>query len=711
MNDAQFDLTACDREPIHIPGSIQPHGAMLVADPASLLITHGAGDIEGLLGVEAWLGQGLAALIGAELAAKASGLLEAPLGGGYVGKLATALGVVFDVNVHTAPDAVIVELEPQSQAPPSSANLLVGLDRAAGTFERATTLAALCERGAVEFRALTGFDRVMIYRFLDDGAGAVLAEDRRPDLHSFLNHRFPGSDIPRQARALYVRNLVRVTPDVSYVPAPLRPAWTGDQPLDMSDCVLRSVSPIHLQYLKNMGVAASASVSIVKDGVLWGLIACHHETPRTLPFDIRVACRALAGGFARQIKAKEEAEGYRERLRLRGFEDDIVALLSREGGLEDALSDHLDEVRLALLGDGVAVLRGGALVKSGSCPSDPEIRDLADWLVGKSAEAVFATERLSEVYPRGEAFAAVASGALGVTLSSEDRWLLIWFRAEEVEVVNWAGNPHKDTQTGPDEVLTPRASFEAWREAVHGRSRRWTLPEIEAAGRMRAAIFEVRQSRRLRDLNRALTETVAEKDLLIQQKQFLLGEVNHRVQNSLQLVSSFLALQARASSDTDFQAAIEEARSRITAVSLVHRRLYRADQIEIVDAARYIEELCGDMVGAMGEDWSQQFTLDLAPIMIPTERAVILGLVLTELVINANKYAYDGAPGPIEILLVEDRARLRLAVADRGKGMAVARKGFGSRMMAAMVSQLAGDLDYEDNKPGLRAVLSAPIVG
>jgi light-regulated signal transduction histidine kinase (bacteriophytochrome) len=194
---------------------------------------------------------------------------------------------------------------------------LAGLDAAGSSFERAVDLRELCDRAAAAFRELTGFDRVMIYRFLDDDSGVVLAEARSAELGSFLNHHFPASDIPAQARSLYVRSRVRVIPDVGYEPAPLRPPGAACSRLDLGDIALRSVSPVHIQYLKNMGVAASASISIVKDGVLWGLIACHHHAPRQISYETRMTCRTLAGGLARQIRAKEEAGTYRKRSRSR----------------------------------------------------------------------------------------------------------------------------------------------------------------------------------------------------------------------------------------------------------------------------------------------------------------------------------------------------------------------------------------------------------
>lgn len=707
MTESLIDLTGCDREPIHIPGSIQPHGIMLVVGAKDMLIRQGAGDIEGRLGAADWLGRPLAEVIGASLAQSARVLADTGRPG-LVGRWGEAGAERLDVSLHLSGEAAILEFEPVVEGETTAAMLLSSLEAAGASFERSSTLKTLCDQAAAAFRTLTGFDRVMVYRFLDDEAGTVLAEAKRPDLPSFLNHHFPGSDIPRQARALYVRNLIRVIPDAAYVPAPLRPPEAAGAPLDMSDAALRSVSPIHLEYLSNMGVVASASVSIVKDGFLWGLIACHHTTPRQLSYDTRIACRVLAGGMARQIKAKEEAEGYRERIRLRGFEDEIVALLSREGTLDEALSHHIDDIRRLLSADGVAVLRGGEMLAAGTHPPESAIRDLARWISAQGDDPVFSTDRLSSIYPSAANFQKAASGVLSLMLSADEPWVIQWYRAEQVQVVEWAGNPHKD-ETAANGALRPRASFDAWRETVHGRSARWTLVEVEAAGRLRPAVLNVRQNRRIRELNVRLTDTLNDKDLLLQQKEFLIGEVNHRVQNSLQLVSSFLGLQARDAGDPRFQATVEEARRRLQAVALVHRRLYRGDNVEIVDAARYLEELCSDTMTTMGPEWADGLALDLAPIKLRTDRAVTLGLVLTELMINTNKYAYGGEPGPVEVRLIEDRNRMRLVVADKGVGKVGGRKGFGSRMMDALVGQLGGDLTFEDNTPGLKATLTAPI--
>jgi chemotaxis family two-component system sensor kinase Cph1 len=703
-----LNLSSCDLEPIHIPGAIQPHGMMLILALDSLNIVQVAGDVERRLGVIDWGTQDLSALIGPVLRGKVAEMAKPASNDGFVGQLQTRLGETLDISAHVSGSHMIVELELAPPAGIPSSILLDELAAAATEFERSASLGALCDQAAIAFRQLTGFDRVMIYRFLDDGVGCVMAEDRRADMHSFLNHHFPASDIPKQARDLYLRNLIRVIPDAAYELVPLRPPL--DQSLDMSDSALRSVSPIHLEYLRNMGVKASASVSIVKDGLLWGLVACHHQTPKHITYDVRAACRSLAGSLGRQIKGKEEADGFRQRIRLLSFEDDIIALLSRDGTLGDALNNHLDEISRMMGADGLAIIRKGEVTTVGVTPGKKDIFDIAEWHVAHNSEAVFWCESLSEVYPAAKAFPELGSGVLILTVSEEDPWMLLWFRVEQVEAVKWAGNPHKPHDVTETTALTPRASFDEWSQTVKGRARRWTLAEVDAASRLRIALLDVMQNRHMRELNRQLTATLQDKDILLQQKEYLIGEVNHRVQNSLQLVSSFLSLQAKASDDAVLKTALAEARRRLSAVALVHRRLYRGDSIGVVDLARYIEELCADTFSFKGQDWSQHLTLNLAPALVSTDRAVTLGLILTELMINCSKHAYAGEEGPIEVELLQDRTHLQLAVSDKGAGkLADGKAGFGSRMMDGLVSQLGGVLGYADNRPGLRTTLRLPI--
>ena len=659
------DISNRDREPIHIPGSIQPHGAMLARKCRNLAIVHVAGHISRFFGDRTMLGLPLTACIGATLGVRAGattgteptfvGTMEAPL-------------LSLDIIVHVSGKFLIVELEPRYEPAKSSAELLGLLGRATGILDRTSNLQSLCERSAIEFRNLTQYDRVMVYRFLEDGSGAVVAEDRRPGLHSFLNHRFPASDIPQQARALYVLNRIRVIPDASYAPAGLQPAWRSPEPLDMSNCALRSVSPIHVQYLKNMHVAASASISIVIDGALWAHCLPQRDAENNSLRRSRDLSNAqqYAGSSHRNPRGRRNLPRAVETAR-RG-RSSRRRRLSEGGLLEEGITQQLGHLAALLPASGFVLLRREKTFTSGICPAEPDIRQFVEWLSAGPARTVFSTDELTAHYPAAENFGNIAAGVMSVALSLEERWFLIWFRAEEIQVVNWAGNPHKAIDLKPGETLNPRASFEEWREIVHGRSRRWTPEETEIVEKLRQDLTNVWQTQRLRELNQRLVQSLAEKDQLLEQKQFLIGEVNHRAQNSLQLISNYLSRQARKSADATYAGTITEALRRIGAVSLLHRRLYRGEDVSVTDAGGYISELCDTLIVSLGPEWRNHFVLRLDPVMLPIDSAIPLGLLAIELIINVSKYAYDGQAGPIDVTLSDDRLGFRFSVADNGHG-------------------------------------------
>lgn len=711
----EIDLTDCDREPIHVPQAVQPHGFLLVLDPEAQVVLKGAGPIEGLTGRDGWLDRPVADLLGDPVARRVRDMARLE-DKGFCGRWRAANGLEYDVVVHYATPSmsgeaprVVVEVEQSSQQSRPGVELIARLDAAGADMERAGTLQGVSDQAAEAFRKLTGFDRVMIYRFLDDEAGQVVAEARGNGASSFLNHHFPATDIPRQARALYLRNPVRVIPDSHYTPQPLRPVDPDEPPLDMSDAGLRSVSPVHLQYLRNMGVRASASVSIIVDDALWGLVACHSAAPQLMPYEIRVACTTLARNLARQLKAKADAELYRERVRLRRLEDELIARLPAEAALDEALAARSAQLMELVDADGLALIGDGRVVRFGHTPPEEGVARLGAWLEGLPGLRPVSSSALSSILPEAEAWRAHGSGLLAVRLTGRAPVSILWFRSEIVETVRWAGNPETAVKSGASGALNPRASFEEWSQTVSGRARRWSAAAVESAARLRDALADFAAVSQLRSLNQSLQTRLNERDLRLEQQQYLMREVNHRVQNSLTLVSSFLGLQARDQADGPAAVALQEARRRVRAVSTVHSRLYRGDNTTTIDLSRYIGELVTDLGGSMGPDWAAAIQTDLAPVCVDAGRAVTLGLILTELIINAQKYAYDGQPGPLFITLAEADDQLRLTVADDGKGGHQAGKGFGSMMIRSLVGQLDGQLTYRDRKPGLEVTLKARI--
>ncbi len=700
-----LDLRACDREPIHIPGAIQPHGALLGVDGEGV-IRAASGRTGDFFGAEP------GDLLGRPL----TDIFREPLPGaaGFAGTVRTQDGRDLDLTRHAAGELELLEFEPLAQAPLTGVALLQALETATSALDSADSVDALCERAAGAFRRLTGFDRVMIYRFLEGGAGRVVGESKQPNLHAFLNHHFPASDIPQQARALYLRNLTRIIPDSAYEPAPILAQGIEPSAIDLSDSVLRSVSPIHLEYLQNMGVAASASVSIVVDGALWGLAALHNMTPRLLPNEARAVCRMLAGVLARRLKHFADVEAHAERTRLMGVREAMLADLARRGDGVDGLGDHLLDLIDATAADGVALCLGDRVLTAGSTPPPRAIPALRDFALDQAGEGVWATDRLGEVHEPALAWSEAASGLLVAPLpgTSGERSALIWFRAEQIETVRWAGDPHKAVEHTPGARLNPRTSFEEWKQTVRGRSARWTPMEIEAAGRLGQEIGDLGRSRDLHRTAEELAAQVAQRDEQLAQKDYLLKEVNHRIQNNLQLVASFLSLQRRETQDEGARAHLDEAMRRMRAVGLVHRRLYHSDVVESVDMDRYLEELIAELRTSLGPEWGDLLKLEAVPVQMATDRAVAVGLVLTELVINVAKYAYEGRPGPLHVGLTSAGREMVLTVSDQGRGRPEggSREGFGTRMMKALVAQIGGSLAYVDANPGARAVMTAPLV-
>lgn len=701
---ATIDTTACDREPIHVPGSIQPHGCMLIADAETMRVVGHAGDLQ-VFATDP-MGQPVASIIRGRIPIEAAQVPKEGLrvfGAVHVGT------TLLDAVGFRSGRYIVVELTDRDEGLALDSSFLAEIDAVGGALDRTGSLKELFAEAAQTFQHLTGYDRVMIYQFVDGDAGVVVGEALSENTASFMNHHFPASDVPKQARALYVRNRVRVIADVHYEPAPIVGA-DGLASIDLSDSTLRSVSPVHIQYLKNMGVDASASMSIVKDGMLWGLVACHHHAPLPLSLTTRLACQTLASSLARQVKAREENDLYRERLRLRSQEDIVLKRLGADQSLERFFEASGDDLARLMRADGFAAVQGGELFRSGHCPDDSDVRALADFVKTPGALKPFASASLTREFPAAKGYADVGSGLLAITMSTEVPTILLWFRAEYLQTVQWAGNPHKNVPAVPGEALRPRASFEAWSESVRGRSRPWTIGETEAATRIVRLLLEARTNTRLERLNAELNTTIRENETLLRQKDFLLKEVNHRVQNSLSLVSAFLRLQRR-EAPPEAAAQLAEAEKRLNAVGLVHKRLHQDDSVEIVDLSRYLDELGVELYGSLGAAWEEQISQDYAPILVTTDRAVSLGLVLNELTTNALKYAYAGNPGPLTISLKEHRDRFRLTVSDRGVGQSGVMKGtgFGTRMLAALVDRLDGTLEYEDNHPGVRAILTAPI--
>ncbi|CAO4154233.1 ATPase [Methylorubrum extorquens] len=496
---ARINLTACDREPIDIVSSVQPHGFLLSLDTRNLTIAQASANAPMAASVGSTLEGAfpeLAALVRRYLDEAAE-----PDVAHYLRTVTLIFGTTrqaYEVAAHRVGDLVVLELE-ETDETSGEAGLDALNPRLRAFVQRlhtARSVEDLCQLVAEDIRHVTGFDRALVYRFDRDWHGTVLAEDGNGILPSYLDLRFPASDIPAQARELYRRNRLRIIPDASYAPVPIQPAATpAGKPLDLSQSVLRSVSPVHVEYMRNMGTMASMSVSILVDGALWGLVSCHNCEPRRVPLQARNACDFLTQIFALQLSAKVRGEQAEQRLALGAVQARLLAFMAEEDSFVDGLLKHPDDVLSLVNASGAAVVTADRCRLLGATPEEREVRALYDWLSSRGdTDEVFATEALPEAFPQAETFAERASGLLAISVSKRYASYILWFRPEVVRTVKWGGNPVKaaqpDPEGGPDR-LHPRKSFETWKETLKSRSLPWSLPEIEAAKDLRASVLGI----------------------------------------------------------------------------------------------------------------------------------------------------------------------------------------------------------------------------
>ena len=580
LSGSAFDaaaLTLCDREPIHTPGAIQPHGALLALDPQALQIVHVGGDTAGLLGTAplALLGQDAAPLFTPEQVARWRALAGAA-GPSFRAVHLFSLAWPADRSVST--DAIayrsgewlVTEFEPRREPAPD--NPLAVLHAMLRNIQQADTVQDFCRAVVNEVRRVIGFDRVMFYRFLNDGSGAVIAEALGDGVEFFFGLHYPEADIPKQARELYRANWIRAIPDARYAPAPILslPDAPPGTLLDLSRSAIRSVSPVHRQYLANMGVVASMSMSIIIRGRLWGLIACHHRAPRYLPYGLREACELLAEMVSSQLEGRVAGESFKAQQLGARIHEELLRRMSEEAVLAAGLIRFRPNLLDLIPAGGVGLWIDGRFSSLGATPQSHEIEAMVGWLNDTVQDGVFQTDCLSRLYPPAELFADTASGLLALSVSRNPRDYVLWFRPERVRTVNWAGKPNKPVDEG--EVLTPRKSFALWQEQVRLHASPWLEAEVEAAHRLRLSLLEI--------VLRRIDQIAREREAASSRQQQMTVELNERLAQSERLT---LALRK----ESELRAVVEDELSQVL------RRTVTDQEVERQRIARELHDTLG----------------------------------------------------------------------------------------------------------------------
>ncbi|MBX7458294.1 GAF domain-containing protein [Qipengyuania sp. 1NDH17] len=701
--DPQVDLSNCDREPIHQLGRIQDFGALLAVN-ADWFLAHRSANLESMLGLESELeiGSRLSNAIsqGAfqRLRSGVAALVDSDQVERIFGVDLLGNGKLFDCAIHASGLYTVIEIEPHAEG---DLNRQIALLRPVmARLEKHEDTGRLLDEAARQLRATLDIDRVMVYRFHGDLSGEVVAEARRDDLEAFHGLRYPKSDIPAQARELYKRNRFRIISDVTAETVPILPEHSSEgEPLDLSMSTLRAVSPIHVEYLRNMGVGASLSISIIIGGKLWGLFACHHYGPKKLPYSQRTSAELFSELFSLVL----ERALFREREELREARRSIHDRLMRDIAAGTPLSDTLPTltpvIQQVIPHDGASVFIEDIYNSSGSAPNEEEFRAVVSGLNAAATSRILATDALSERLPKADRFANRASGAMVIPVSRTPRDYLVLWRKPLTQKVLWAGNPEKPVEYGPNGArLTPRKSFEAWQETVEGRSAPWSDGELHVADGLRTTLLEI--------ILRLTDEAVQERAKSQAQQELLIAELNHRVRNILNLIRGLIS-QSRREAES-MEQFTEIVGGRISSLASAHDNITKSNW-----SPAPLSELIETEAHAYLSAEKDRVFLSGPNVLLQPEAYTVVALVIHEMVTNSAKYgSLSDSSGQLEITISRnDDDSLQLTWKESG-GPPVkppTRRGFGSTIVERSIPfELGGEAKVDYKLSGLEADFCIP---
>ncbi|MBF6608760.1 MAG: GAF domain-containing protein [Flavobacterium sp.] len=656
VNRDIVNLTNCEHEPIHIPGSIQPHGFLIAIDSSTLQITFCSQNVTEFIGLTPAeiLSEHISKILPPDLCSRLSNIATNSTAGHPI--RSEIRGHNFSCHIHRSAENIIIEAEPELDESVPLADIYDQTSRFLSYMNQTSTLQELCDMVARETRQITGYDRVMIYRFDSDYNGEIISEALRDDLEPFLGLHYPHTDIPVQARQLYLKNLLRIISDINYTPVPIYTIDNNQNTnLDLSHSVLRSTSPIHVQYLQNMGVGATLTISLIHQGRLWGLIACHHYSPKIIKPEIRLAAQLQGHFITSQIDVRQSNEEYKVSLASNAALEKLTAI---ELGAEQHDFNKLlasDAILTLCNAAGAAIIFNGHIYKRGMTPSDEGLLTLATAISSISENSSFHTEKLQDYLPEYGDLCKQVAGVLYHSLAPEGPNSIMWFRPETLNEVHWAGDPSKAIIKDKN-GLSPRNSFDLWKEIVQCVSKPWLAPELNAAANyanllQKHATFLVLslEETKYRQLSEILKETNSE-----------LENINwistHDLQEPLrkmQLISSRILMKEK---ETMSDKVIESLNRINSSASRMQKLLIDILKYTRINHAANFSEAVSlnsvmDSVLLDIDDVINDKEVQISVAQLPVIRAVpfLVKQVFLNLILNSVKYAKDTEPPVIKI--------------------------------------------------------------
>ncbi len=495
-----YDSDFCGSIPLNFINLIQGHGVLLVLDPASFTIVQLSENAAEILGssVAALVQQPLVKYIGEEQLQALSSELERRDSGSNIPitlRWQTSTGgSAFSATLHTRDLYLLLELELTPQAAGSAfVSTYQAISYTISSLKEATTLEEVGRVAVDELKKLSGFERVMVYQFDENWNGTVIAEAQEDDMQeSYLGLRFPASDVPKQSRDLYFKTPFRIIPDIAAPTAKLYPVINPitSSLTDISDCILRAVPLVHIEYLQNMGVMASMSTPIIVNNSLWGLISCHHRKAMLVSFELRTSFEIVSGIIASQISNREKEDSFRYRSMLHEIELKLMEQVYTSKSLSNGLLENPSHLMDLLSVNGLVLVFNNEYQTAGEVPEARMIRNLIKWLSRYSKDKIYTTDSLPAFFEEATQYRDTACGLIALQISG-GRHYLLGFRPEVSKSVNWGGNPNEAIKF---EVNTkkyhPRNSFNLWREQVEFTSLPWRQEVLEAAKHIRTAMLE-----------------------------------------------------------------------------------------------------------------------------------------------------------------------------------------------------------------------------